>query len=151
MRRHPQVALETLGPVELATVDLPAERVRSRRRVDYDRLPEPLGTTWINLAPLAPTEFNRYKSALKFLESAAFGCPTLASKNDDLLRHQELGANVVPCDTEEDWYRQLNAMLEPDRRSESGLAAMRYVNEHGMAETHTATWLRAITTSEGNR
>jgi Glycosyl transferases group 1 len=148
LARHPHVMLEIFGPLRLATPGLPPERVRRLHKIGYDHLPGPLATSWVNLAPLADTEFNSCKSALKFLESAAFGCPTLASRSDDLLRHQELGADVVLCNTEQDWYRELDVMLEPGRRRDRGLSAMRHVAEHGLADVHVAAWLRAITSSQ---
>ncbi len=148
MRRHPEVTLELLGPLRLTTHPLPPERVRWLPKVGYDHLPERLASTWVNLAPLSATEFNTCKSAIKFLESAAFGCPTLASRTDDLLRHRELGAQLVLCDTEQDWSRELDAMLEMGRRRDCGQTALGHVAEHGMASCHAAAWLGALNPSE---
>jgi hypothetical protein len=148
LEQNPEVALEIVGPLRLATKALPAARVSWRPTVRYEHLPQQLAATWVNLSPLATTEFNACKSAIKFLESGAFGCPTLASRSDDLSRHQELGAPVVLCDTQQDWYRELTVMLDMDRRRESGLSVMRYVAEHGMASEHANAWLRAISPSE---
>lgn len=144
LAEYPQVALEIVGPLTLPFGALPAGRVSRRPRVGYEQLAESLAATWVNLAPLAPTEFNDSKSAIKFLESGAFGCPTLASANDDLLRHQELGAHAILCKTEHDWYRELTNMLQSERRQASGRSAEQHVAAHGMAAAHAHAWLQAI-------
>lgn len=150
MGRHPEVTLELFGPLRLAIPGLPQERVRWLPKVSYDHLPKHLGSTWVNLAPLVPNDFNDCKSAIKFLESGAFGCPTLASKNDDLLRHQELGAPVVLCNDEQDWYRQLQVMLDLDRRCDTGGKAMNHVAANGMASSHVTSWLHALDLGESS-
>lgn len=144
MRRHPEVRLELVGHVRIDTSRLPTARVTHLPSVSYDELPRLLGSSWINLAPLVPSAFGACRSAIKFLEAAAFACPTLASPNDDMLRHQQLGGPVIICETEQDWLRELEAMLDLERRASVAAQGERHIVAHGLAKTHLPEWLAAI-------
>jgi glycosyltransferase involved in cell wall biosynthesis len=144
LRDHAAVRLEVVGPLRLDSSLFPAGQLLRTPFVPYEELPRLLASSWINLAPLAPTRFNECKSAIKFLEASAFACPTLASPNDDLLRHQEQGAPVVPCRAERDWYEQLGSLLDAERRMNAGRAAAEYVAARGMAASQVSAWLRAL-------
>src|SRR5690606_28839881 len=91
LRRHPEVSFELLGSCENLPRALPLERVRRVPRVPFEHLPRWLADSWLTIAPLADTPFNRAKSALKFLESAAFATPCLATPIPDMQRHLDGG------------------------------------------------------------
>lgn len=141
---HPEVELEVVGPLRFDAVAFPARRTRRLSSVPYEDLPRLLASSWVNLAPLKPTLFNECKSAIKFLEAAAFACPTLASPSDDMLRHHAQGAPLLLCRSDDDWYDQLTAMLNIERRMEAGDAAACYVGQYGMAERSVPDWLAAL-------
>lgn len=139
LRAHPEVHLELVGPVAWNADQFPAKQVRQLPSVPFDDLPGILATTWVNIAPLQASEFAACKSAIKYLEAGAFGCPTLASPCDDIARHREAGGNAFICSAAEDWYQGLQYMLDPERRHQAGMEARDYVMEHGLAQDQF-TW-----------
>jgi glycosyltransferase involved in cell wall biosynthesis len=141
---HREIRLEVVGPVRFDPSRFPIGSVAALPKVSYETLPGLLASTWVNLAPLRPSAFNDCKSAIKVLESGAFDCPTLASANDDVLRHQELGAPVSLCSTEHDWFAALESMLDVERRRSLGRGIAEHVARHGMARTSATAWLTGL-------
>jgi Glycosyl transferases group 1 len=141
---HPDIRLEVVGPVRFDESAFPPSQLRRLPTVAYEELPRLLSSSWVTLAPLQPNSFNDCRSAIKFLEAGAFACPTLASPNDDLRRHLDLGAPLSFCHAERDWYEQLTALLDEDRRRDQGEKAARHVASHGMAKQQLGTWLAAL-------
>lgn len=144
LRDHPQVSLEVVGPVRFDPQAFPPAQLRQVRSVSYEELPRLLASSWVTLAPLLQNPFNDCRSAIKFLEAGAFGCPTLVSPNDDLKRHQELGAPIPFCRAERDWYEQLSSLLDLERRHALGAAAEHHVASHGMAQQQLGKWLSVL-------
>ncbi len=144
LRDQPTVRLEVIGPVNFDSSGFPPLRVQHLPAVPYDELPRLLASSWVTLAPLVSTAFNECKSAIKFLESAAFACPSLVSPNDDLERHQERGAPILSCRSEQDWYERLTSLLQVERRLRDGAAAADYVTAHAMASSNVDPWLRFL-------
>jgi glycosyltransferase involved in cell wall biosynthesis len=141
---HPQVRLELVGPIRADLSAFPQGSVALLPPVPYETLPRLIATSWVNIAPLHGSAYAEAKSALKLLEAGAFGCPTLASANDDMRRHHALGAPVALCHTAQDWQRELSRLLDPSRRMEIGRAALRYVDEHGMAHGSLNAWQELV-------
>jgi glycosyltransferase involved in cell wall biosynthesis len=141
---HSDVRLEVVGPVRLDPTWFPSTSVASLPRVGYDALPGLLSSSWVNLAPLVTNDFNDCKSALKVLEAGAFGCPTLATINDDVARHVELGAPILVCHSDEGWYGALEAMLSSEARAEAGRGIAAHVDRHGHAAHSFDDWCKAL-------
>jgi glycosyltransferase involved in cell wall biosynthesis len=137
---HPEVRLEVIGPIRADLSIFPEGRAALLPPVPYETLPKLIAKSWVNIAPLCRSEYAECKSALKVLEAAAFGCPTLASANDDVKRHHEQGAPVRLCETAEDWQRELERSLDMSQRMELGHAGRRYVDEHGMVAKALDAW-----------
>lgn len=144
LNAHPEVRLEVVGPVRFDVSRFRPGSVAALSKVSYEHLPALLASTWVNLAPLQPTAFNRCKSAIKVLESGAFQCPTIASASDDVLRHRELGAPLSLCSTEQDWHAALDSMLDLERRHTLGLGIAAHVERHGMARSSIDAWLAGV-------
>lgn len=144
LRDHPQVSLDVVGPVRFNADIFPSTQLRRLPSVSYEELPRLLASSWVTLAPLLENAFNECKSAIKFLEAAAFACPTLTSPNDDLRRHQALGAPLVFCGSARDWYEQLSSLLDMERRREQGALAARHVAAHGMARQQLDCWIASF-------
>jgi glycosyltransferase involved in cell wall biosynthesis len=144
MLDHPQVRLELVGAIRADLSAFPEGRAAHLPPVPYEELPRLIAKSWVNIAPLYGSQYAEAKSALKLLEAAAFGCPTLASPNDDMRRHHAQGAPVALCDTDRDWQRELARLVDPSQRTELGHAAQRYANEHGMAHSSLAAWQELV-------
>ena len=137
---HSEVRLELVGSIRADLSMFPEGRAALLPPMPYEALPMLIAKSWVNIAPLCGSEFAESKSALKVLEAAAFGCPTLASANDDVRRHHAQGAPVRLCETAQDWQRELERSLDMSRRMELGQAARRYADEHGMAQNSLDAW-----------
>ncbi len=129
LRSRPDVALEIVGPVALDGAEIPGERVAYLDAVPFWELPRLLGSSWVTIAPLADTAFAACKSANKFLESAAFGAPCVATPNGDMLRHAAGG--VMLAGSEREWVQTLESLCDDARRMELGRQGMDYVDAHG--------------------
>lgn len=137
---QPQVRLELVGAIRADVSAFPEGRAAFLPAVSYETLPSLIAKSWLNIAPLCRSQYAEGKSALKVLEGAAFGCPTLASANDDVMRHHAQGAPVRLCETAQDWQRELEHFLDMSRRMELGQAARRYADEHAMARNSLDAW-----------
>lgn len=110
--RHPQVGLSITGKLKGTLEDFPG-RARKRDKVEFARYPAEIQRAWVNLAPLESTPFNRCKSAIKILEAAFFGIPTVCSPLADAERFHNCGALVA--ESSEDWMGYLNRCIDdPD-------------------------------------
>jgi glycosyltransferase involved in cell wall biosynthesis len=139
MTEHPDVVLEILGPSERIPSSIPEGRVRRVARVPFDHLPRWLARSWLTLAPLADTRFNRAKSAIKFLESAAFGTPCIATPIDDMQENEMGGVQLVASDAE--WEAALDRLSNSNTYREVSELGARWVRERGTA-TRSVTALQ---------
>jgi glycosyltransferase involved in cell wall biosynthesis len=130
---RPEVDLLVVGPVttgaELAAF---GERVRHREFQPWDRLYGQLADVDVNLAPLVlPSTFNEAKSAIKWLEAAAVGVPTVASASGAFTDAIDPDVTGVLCRSADDWIDALTAMVDdPRRRRRIGRAAQRRAELH---------------------
>lgn len=131
LRARPELSLELVGAITRPR-RLPPERVRVLPRVPYVELPRLLASSWVTLAPLAPSRFNGCKSAIKFLESAAFEAPCIATPIADMRRHEEGG--VMLAQDEGQWYRAFLRLLDDDYRMTIGRRGRAWVDRHGHAD-----------------
>ena len=136
LREQPQVELRLIGPVvpppELA--DLPG--LRRLPAVPWRSLPMLLADLDLNLAPLdASNAFVRSKSAVKWIESALVGVPTLASSTPAF--QEAIGADErgALAETSADWTRQLAALVDDSelRRRLGERARAHALREYGCA------------------
>ena len=113
----------------------------------YDRYKALLHTADVALLPLEPTNFNRHKSDLKFIECAAQGVVTLASPTiyDRSIQHGRTGLIYHSLDE----FTKLLDRLILDRtfRLELADTAYRYVAENRLLSRHFRAryrWYRAM-------
>jgi glycosyltransferase involved in cell wall biosynthesis len=114
--------------------------IEFEKRDGYRRLPVPNGrydnfVPWLRsiagrfdaaIAPLTDTPFNRAKSALKFMELAACGLPTVASRVSPYLSTIREEEDGLLADDVESWITQLKRLLhDPALRQRLGSAARR--------------------------
>lgn len=89
--------------------------------IPLDKYPEAVAQFGVSIAPLADTEFNRSKSWLKPLESAALGVPCVMSPRDEYREIHKLGVGLLAAG-QRDWYRQLKR-LATDRGLRTEMSA----------------------------
>jgi glycosyltransferase involved in cell wall biosynthesis len=125
---------EVAVPAPLAGAEW-APRVERRPPVGWPALPALIAAADLNLAPLVDNPQRRAKSAVKYLEAAAVGVPTLAARLEPYSYAIIDGVTGALAETPAEWAAEL-ARLAGDRelRRELGAAARRHV----LAE-HTAT------------
>ncbi|MDW8215135.1 MAG: glycosyltransferase [Roseiflexaceae bacterium] len=126
---------------------LPADlrdRVEMAPFVPYERLFAEIARVDINLAPLVDNPHRRAKSAVKFLEAALVGVPTVASDLEPyrLIAHGRTG--MLAAD-EEGWYASIMALAtDPARRRAIGDAARRYVLDHETTVVRAPAFVRLL-------
>jgi len=100
MHRDPRVELWLVGPLSTSTVlDRFGDRVTRVLPVPWQDLPQLLAQVDVNLAPLEATPFTAGKSAIKWLEAALVGTPTIATATPpfrDAVVDGETGLLVEP-------------------------------------------------------
>ena len=103
---------ELLLMEELNVVDglFDTTRLMRHARVPYLQLPSIIGSCRLTLAPLEDTPFNRAKSHIKFIESAAFGTPLVSAPVPDMLRHRINGLQFAR--TVDEWHDCMTRQLE---------------------------------------
>lgn len=126
LQRHPTARLVVVGPVALAPVlDDCAAQIERAPLVAWPELPARIAEVDVNLAPLVWRDpFVAAKGAVKYLEAAAVGVPTVASPTDayrDAIRDGETG--LLASDVAE-WEVALAALIaDAARRRRLGDAA----------------------------
>jgi glycosyltransferase involved in cell wall biosynthesis len=136
LRRHPDVRLRIVGPLDLD----PAWAEFTRRIERIGLLPpgemlRRMAEIDINLAPLEiGNPFCEAKSELKFFEAALLGIPTIASATESFRTAIEDGVSgFVVADTA-GWTRALDLLVtDPELRRRMGAAAReRALSRHGV-------------------
>ncbi len=68
----------------------------------------------INIVPLLPDRFNECKSAIRFLDAAVVGVPTIASRVGDFANVIHADRTGVLADGEEEWIERLSDVISGD-------------------------------------
>ena len=132
MTKYSFVKLSIVGEL-----DLPQELKKFKKRiiinkfVNWEKLPELIGSVDINLVPLEQSVFNAAKSENKWTEASLVKVVTVASKVGALERMIKHGETGILCENNEEWFTQLEQMiLNPERRKVIAEMAYRYVLEN---------------------
>ena len=102
------------------------------RYIPFEEYWKVLQTADVNLLPLAATDFNRKKSDLKFIESAACGAVSLASPT---IYEESIvdGLTGYICRKPEDFAKRIEELAaDRERHAMMSHAAYRYVRDHRM-------------------
>jgi len=138
LERHPDVHLAVMS-YELARdfIDLPAERYHFRNAGSLRDYEEFLDTLDIGLAPLLPTEYNRCRSDVKFLEYAAHGVVGLYADPGPYADTVRQGETGFLYRTEEELIRYLDLLYsEPELRRRIRQQAYDYVSKERLLSDH---------------
>ncbi len=126
---HPDAELWLGGHLQPtpATLSRLGARVRRLPFLPWHELPDVLRDLDVNLAPLEPgSRFNDAKSAIKWLEAALVGVPTIASPSAPFVDVSEGGAAGWLADDPSEWAKVLDrALSQPDLRTVVGARARR--------------------------
>lgn len=144
LERNPDIDFHLMGARYAEWLKLPKEQV-----VETDWI-QGVDNVWkaidfdIGIAPLRAHMFNRSKSAIKFLEYAALGIPTVASDvgpYHDNIVHGETGFLVK---YEHEWPKYLRMLAnDEDMRKEMGANANAWAKTQTL-EGHVNEWTEAL-------
>jgi hypothetical protein len=96
----------------------------------------------VTLAPLEDTTFNRCKSGLKFIESALFSVPVIATPIPDMQRFKSSG--ILLAETADEFTDAFN-LLEDEAFYETNAVAIRkYALKHCSARAQTSNFLSYV-------
>ena len=113
--RHPRVQLRIYGEVALSgELACPryAARIELRPAVDWRELPRHIAQVDVNIAPLVDNPQRRGKSAVKYLEAAVVGVPTVASRLDPYQNDIADGATGLLAATNDEWVDGMTRLKE---------------------------------------
>jgi glycosyltransferase involved in cell wall biosynthesis len=139
LEQHPQARLRIYGELRLAgSLARPAYTARIERHpvVPWHVLPHHIAQVDINIAPIMNNPQRRAKSAVKYLEAAAVGVPTIASRLETYQHAIIDGSTGLLALTTEEWLAGLTRLIRsPELRQQLGEAA----RAHVLAQHTTAT------------
>ena len=125
LRSRPDIDLVLVGKVRpSAALDAVGGRVRRLPYVGWTELPDMLRAVDVTVAPLAPNPFTEAKSAIKWLEAALVGTPTVASPSGPFRAAVEDGRTGFLASTPDEWSSALLRLAgDPGLRGAVGSAA----------------------------
>jgi glycosyltransferase involved in cell wall biosynthesis len=125
--RHTEVVLRIYGGLQLTGAlagPRYATRIEQRPLVSWSDLLEHIAQVDITIAPLVDNPQRRAKSAVKYMEPALVGVPTIAVGLDPYQDEIKHGMNGLLASTTEEWISGLAALIQsPDLRQRLGEAA----------------------------
>jgi glycosyltransferase involved in cell wall biosynthesis len=130
MEEEPAVAIRLVGYIDLhAALEPYRSRVEFHAFRDYVNLQSLIGSTEINVAPLAFSRFTNCKSDLKFFEAAAVGTLTVASDTDVFSASMQHGVTGLVA-REHEWHKLLTQAVaivrDTDRYADMAAKARDY-------------------------
>ena len=142
LRARPAWQLELVGPLS-AQLDVPSHQLRRRDKLPFDQYHQVVRGAALNLAPLEDTRFTRCKSAVKVMEAAFWGVPTLCSPIEDAMRLE--GAGAVLARTPADWGPMLMRACDDPHWLAAQSAHLRLrMLPHADVEAQAQRWLAAL-------
>lgn len=140
LMRNPNLDFRLIGTGKGQAIGLPDNRVSAAgwipsveeywKTIDFD----------IGVIPLKPHVFNQSKSALKFLENAALGIPTVASDTGPYARTIKHGETGFLVRQAHEWGKYLRMLIEDEAaRQEIGANAKAWARTQ-VLENHLDEW-----------
>lgn len=132
LKKYENLKLYIVGELDLPEELMPFEKqIVCSPFLDWQELPQLIATVDINIAPLEQNVFNEAKSENKWIEAALVKVPTVASNIGAFAKMIENGKTGFLCDTEEEWERRLEQLIQ-NRELRENIAnkAYDYVKEH---------------------
>ena len=142
LKKYPEAELHIVGALDAEGQAGPKARGNIKRHafMPYDTMQDFLSGMDINLAPLAPTDFNDYKCESKIFEAALHRVPTVASPTHSYAKTIISGKTGLLAKSTLDWKKALAQLIEnPALRHSMGQAAyQRIVPEFSAAKSADA-------------
>ncbi|MHA1539980.1 MAG: glycosyltransferase family protein [Alphaproteobacteria bacterium] len=142
LTQHKDKKLLVVGPLDFNADDFPAGSLRHLPHVPYEELPALIQKTWVNIAPLPLTPFNKCKSGLKFFESAIWGIPSIVSPIPDMKRFD--GSGVVYAKTAKGFIEGLERFEDAAFYAETADKIKKYAQKNCMSLPETKKLLRFL-------
>ncbi|MDP5132237.1 MAG: glycosyltransferase [Paraglaciecola sp.] len=138
LAEEPELELHITGVLNTDIQCRPRQLVRHPKQ-SFTDYAQHVAKSWLNLAPLEESEFNRHKSALKAIEASWFNAPTLATPIPDMQRLQNAGAMLMH--DSDSWYYAIKKLQDTDyyHRMSSNLRARNLDNAN--IEKHATAFL----------
>ena len=139
LEQNPDLSVQLVGPI---TLPFSHPRLLTRKKVAFEDYPFVLRDSYLNLAPLEDTPFNRSKSALKTLEPGFFNVPTVASPVGDFKRVDVEG--VLYARDDEEWVAQIEFACDPANRARLSTGLRERVLAHAEIDEFAQAFLRFV-------
>ena len=145
--RYPKVSLRTYGGLALPTElrsPMYLRQIEQYAAVDWRELPQHIANVDINIAPLIDNPQRRSKSAVKYLEAAAVGVPTVAVDLEPYALIQHDATGMLASNTTQ-WEAALIALIEDAAlRQQLGSAARADVLAHHTTDARAPNFLSIL-------
>lgn len=138
LQEQPRVRLEIMGDPALKQLfaGVPPEQFRFHRAGSLDHYLAWLGSLDIGLAPLLPTDYNRCRSDVKFLEYASRSVVPVLQRLDPYAAVQE-GVNGFLFDNDQELVSILDRLVaSPQLRCQVAAAGYHYVGRERRIDAH---------------
>lgn len=144
-QRRPDVSLHLMGDALAAQQLTKSIKDRTKFTPWIESVPEFHAAIDfdITLAPLRPSTFNRSKSAIRCLESAALGIPVVASDFGPYAEFVQDGVTGLLVNRPHMWGTHLRTLLDPWVRKEMGTNARKLAEQHTI-EGNIELWEKAL-------
>ena len=136
---QPDLSVQLVGPI---TPPFSHPRLLVRKKVAFSDYPYVLRDSYLNLAPLEDTPFNRSKSALKAIEPGFFEVPTIASPVGDFTRVAVDGVRYARDDAE--WEAQIAAACAPERHAQLRRGLRQRILAHADIDRFAEAFVRFV-------
>ncbi len=137
---HPDLSVQLVGPI-VRPFDHP--RLLTHKKVAFKDYPYMLRDSYLNLAPLEDTPFNRSKSALKAIEPGFFDVPTVASPVGDFKRIDVDG--VLYANSDAEWERRIAFACDPTTHTRLRSGLRQRVLAHANIDEFAHAFVRFVT------
>ena len=115
LKENPSVELHVVGELDIPDQLKENEKqIVKRGFVNWEKLPDLIGSVDINLAPIEVNIFNEAKSENKWVEAALVKVPTVASNFGAFRRMIEQGRTGLLCDEVDDWYKAIKKLIDSE-------------------------------------
>ena len=108
----PDSELNIIGPLNLDNYSIDSSKVVRGTWTDFMNMPAVLANSWVTVSPKHSTPISYARPHTHFIESAAFGVPTICTPTADLERHEVQGLHLA--ENTEQWLQAFDALSDKE-------------------------------------